>query len=193
MDRSPMPANTAAVRAAVAIAREAGRWDAVRMQDVAQALGMPLAQLLRDCPDRDTLAECCFDVADQALLGLGGDPAWPHLDVRERLRRGVLGWLGALPDRQLVRGMLAYKFQPEHVHLQALGVMRISRTVQTLREVALLRATGWRREAEEAALTSIYLATFASWLLDGSAGARRTERRLARALNFAHRAGGWSG
>jgi ubiquinone biosynthesis protein COQ9 len=71
--------------------------------------------------------------------------------------------------------------------------MRISRTVQTMREAALLRATGWRREAEEAALTSIYLATFASWLFDDSADAQRTRARLARALMFADRIGGWSG
>lgn len=187
------PANTAAVRAAVAIAREAGTWDAVRMQDVAQALAVPLADLVRHVPDRDALAEGCFDVADQALLSLIDEPGWPALDVRERLRRCVLAWLEALPERRIVRGMLAYKFQPEHVHLQALGVMRISRTVQTMREVALLRATGWRREAEEAALTSIYLATVASWLFDRSPGAQRTRDRLARALDFAHGVAGWSG
>jgi ubiquinone biosynthesis protein COQ9 len=193
MDRPAFPANTAAVRAAVAIACEAGTWDAVRMQDVAMRAGIGVAELLRQFPDRDTLAEASFDVADAALIGLADDAAWPHLDVRDRLHRCVFAWLDALPPRRIVRGMVGYKLQPEHLHLQARGVMRISRTVQTMREVAQLRATGLRREAEEAALTPIYLATFASWLFDGSPGAQRTHARLARALGLAQRVGGWSG
>lgn len=163
------------------------------MQDVARLLGVPLADLVSDYPDRDALAEACFDVADDALLSLADDTGWPKLDVLERLRCCVSTWLDALPEPRIVRGMLAYKFQPEHIHLQALGIMRISRTVQAMREVAMLRATGWRREAEEAALTSIYLATFASWLYESEPGAPRTRARLARALAFTHRLGGWSG
>lgn len=193
MDRPPFPANMPAVRAAVAIARDAGTWDIVRMQDVAETLGVPLANLVRDYPDRDALAEACFDVADRAMLSLCDDATGPKLDVVDRLHRCVLTWLEALPEPRIVRGMLAYKFQPEHIHLQALGVMRISRTVQSMREVARLRAVGWRREAEEAALTSIYLAAFGGWLFESSPGAPRTTARLARALRTAHRIGGWSG
>lgn len=193
MDRPPFPANLPAVRTAVAIARDAGTWDVVRMHDVAQTLGEPLASLVRDYPDRDALAEACFDIADRAMLSLSDDAEWPKLHVVDRLLRCVLTWLDALPEPRIVRGMLAYKLQPEHIHLQALGVMRISRTVQTMREVARLRATGWRREAEEAALTSIYLVSFASWLFEASPGAPRTTARLARSLRTAHRIGGWSG
>jgi ubiquinone biosynthesis protein COQ9 len=48
--------------------------------------------------------------------------------------------------------------------------------------------TGWRRELEEAVLTSIYLATLASWLADGTAGSARTQRLLRRLLTHAERA-----
>jgi ubiquinone biosynthesis protein COQ9 len=191
-DRLAFTSNFDPVRTAVAIAGEAGTWDAVRMQDVARAVGVSLAELLREYPDRDALGDACFDAADAAMLAQGEEPAWPRADVCERLDRAIVAWLGALPPPRIVRGILRYKLQPEHVHLQALGVMRISRTVQTLREAALLRATGWRREAEEAALTTIFLATFGSWLFDGSKAAQRTQARLARAIGAAHRLGGWS-
>src|SRR5436309_2503336 len=102
MDRLPFPANDAVVRTALAIARDAGRWDAVRMQDVAQAAGIGLAELLREYPDRDAIAEACFDIADQALLALAGEPGWQRLDVRERLQRCIFTWLTALPGRRMV-------------------------------------------------------------------------------------------
>lgn len=182
------------VEAALAIAHGAGSWDAVRLQDVAAAAGLPLVDVLREFPDRDALAEAVFDRADEAMLALPQEAVWTQRGVCDRLARTILAWLDALaPDRAIVRGMLAYKFQPEHLHLQVLGAMRISRTVQTMREVALLQATGLRREAEEAALTSIYLATVFSWLLDGSPGSQRTRDRLARVLALADRLRGWSG
>ena len=182
------------VDAALSIARRAGSWDAVRLHEVAAAAGLPLAELLREFPDRDALAEAVFDRADDAMLAMPQDPVWPQRSACDRLARTIFAWLDALAaDRTIVRGMLAYKFQPEHLHLQVRGAMRISRTVQAMREVALLRATGLRREAEEAALTPIYLATVVSWLADGSPGSRRTRDRLERLLALSDRIGGWSG
>lgn len=193
MDRPVFVSQFDPVRAALDIAAEAGTWDAVRMQDVARAAGVTLAELARVYPDRDALAQACFDAADAALLAQAHDPGWPRTDVRERLARGILAWLDALPPPPVVRGMVLYRLQPEHVHLQVAAVMHTSRTVQTLREAAMLRATGLRREAEEAALTAIFLATFTAWLFDATPGASRTRARLARAIDIAHRIGGWSG
>nr|WP_255429464.1 hypothetical protein [Ramlibacter albus] len=81
--------------------------------------------------------------------------------------------------------MLAYKLHPEHVHLASRGAERVSRTVQTLREAARLKSTGWRREAEEAALTTIYLAAFTFWTTDSSPGSERTRKLLAGMLQRA--------
>jgi ubiquinone biosynthesis protein COQ9 len=166
MERAPFLGTRAIFEIALALAREAGSWDALRMHDVARAANMSVADLLRRVPDRDALAEIAFDVADEAMRTASEDPAWTTLPPRERCARCVQAWLAALPpERKLVRGMLAYKMHPEHLHLQAQGIMRISRTVQTMRELSLLRATGLRREIEEAALTTWYLAKFARWLL----------------------------
>jgi hypothetical protein len=63
--------------------------------------------------------------------------------------------------------------------------------VQWIREVARLPSVGLRREVEEAVLTSIYLATFARWLADESAGAERTRAFLDRLLGAAERTARW--
>jgi ubiquinone biosynthesis protein COQ9 len=180
------------VAAAVRVARAAGGWDGVRVYEVALEAGMPLRDVLALFPDRDSIGEGFFDLADQALVAAGEQAGWARLPARVRVRHAITAWLEALgPDRALVRGMLGYKLQPEHLHLQARGIMRISRTVQTIREVALLPAVGWRRELEEAALTSIYLATFASWLADPTPRSQRTRRLLETLLSGAERGATW--
>ena len=98
----------------------------------------------------------------------------------------ITRWLDALaPHRRIVGEMLRYKFQPAHVHLQAALVVRLSRTVQWVREAARLDAAGRRRQIEEMGLTALFMATVMVWLTDTSEGHQRTrailERRLASA------------
>lgn len=170
---------------------EARGWDAVHLHDVARAMGIGLAEIRRHYDQKDAIAEAWFDRADVALLAAPDTPGWEALSPRERLHRAIFAWLEALaPHRRLTAAMLRYKLQPEHLHLQALGLVRISRTVQWIREVALLPASGWRRELEEAALTAIYVSTFLRWLGDESAGANRTHAFLDRLLAAAERAAG---
>lgn len=164
-------------------------WDAVHLHDVARALGITLADIERYYASKDALAEAWFDRADAALLAAPNAPGWAERMPRERVREAILAWLQALaPHRRLTAQMLRYKLQPEHLHLQALGVMRVSRTVQWIREAALLPETGWRRELQEAALTAIYLATFARWLTDDTPDAAHTAALLEGLLALAERA-----
>lgn len=163
-------------------------WDAVHLHDIAQALSIEVADIQPHYDQKDAIAEAWFDRADAALLAAPQAPGWHELPVRERLQRAIFAWLDALaPHRRLTAQMLRYKLQPEHIHLQALGLTRISRTVQWIREAALLPSVGWRRELEEAALTAIYLTTFAHWLNDDSPGAERTRALLERLLAGAER------
>ena len=151
-------------------------------------MGITLADIARHYDQKDSLAEAWFDRADAALLALAATPGWNDLSAQQRLHRAVFAWLDALvPHRRITGDMLRYKAQPEHLHLQALGVIRISRTVQWIREVALLPAVGWRREIGEAVLTGTYLATFASWLRDDSVGLANTHSLLDRLLAVAQR------
>ena len=79
--------------------------------------------------------------------------------------------------------MLAYKFEFGHIHLQSLGLMRISRTVQWFREAAYHDSTGLQRIVDECALTAIYLTTFARWLFDDSANSQKSKGVLNTALH----------
>ncbi len=150
-------------------------WDGFHLHDVAARLGISLADIAGHFAGKDAIAEAWFERADAALLAAPDAPGWHLLSPRERLQRAILSWLDALaPHRKLAAEMLRYKLQLEHLHLQVQGALRVSRTVQWIREAALLPATGGRRECEEAALTAIYLSTFACWLRDDSLGASRS-------------------
>jgi ubiquinone biosynthesis protein COQ9 len=180
------------VETALRLARQAGGWDAVHVHAVAREAGLTLVGLQRHFRDKDAIAEGLFDLADEAMLRAAESPGWGELAARERLFRTMLAWFEALqPHRREVRAMLGYKLHPEHLHLQARGIMRISRTVQWVRETAQLGSVGWRRELEEATLTTIYLATFAHWLADGSSQAQRTQRLLQHLLARAGQAATW--
>lgn len=182
------------VASALRLAQASGGWDAVHVHAVARDAGVTMEEMRRHFPDKDSIAEGFFDMADAAMTAAAREESWPRLPLRERLFTTLMAWLNALaPHRRIVADMLGYKMHPEHVHLQVRGVARISRTVQWWREVALSPATGWRRELEEAVLTTIYLTTFARWMMDASPGADGTMRQLRRALALAERGGGLLG
>lgn len=167
---------------------EARGWDALHLYDVAGAMGITLADIQRHYDQKDAIAEAWFGRADAALLAVAQAPGWMDLSVRDRLARAIFAWLDALaPHRRLTAAMLRYKLQPDHVHLQVSSLLRVSRTVQWIREAARLPSAGWRRELEEVALTGIYVATFARWLNDDSAGAARTHDFLDGLLAMAER------
>lgn len=179
------PLREAIVDTALELGEQLG-WDAVHLHQIAQTLDITLADIVERFAHKDAIAEAWFDRADQALLAAPSAPGWAQLDVLERQHAAVFAWLDALaPHRRLSGQMLRYKLHPEHLHLQALGAVRVSRTVQTMREVAGLTAVGWRREAEETALTAMYLSTLLSWLRDESAGATVSRERLRRWLGRA--------
>ena len=165
-------------------------WDAVHLHEVARHAGIGLDEVRRHFRHKDDLAEAWFDRAEAALVRAGDDdPQWESLPARERLLRTILAWFEALaPHRALSIGMLRYKLQPEHLHLQVGGLLRISRTVQWIRETARLPAVGWRREVEETALSALFLGAVGCWLLDASPDLRRTRAWLEARLAAAERA-----
>jgi ubiquinone biosynthesis protein COQ9 len=182
---SPTPQAGHILDAALDLGERHG-WDAVHLHEIARTTGASLSDIQRYFPQKDALTEAWFDRADQALIAAPETPGWAEQSERQRLHNALFAWLDALaPHRRLTAQMLYYKLHPEHLHLQALGVTRVSRTVQWWREAAWLRSIGWRREVEEAALTAIYLSTFARWLRDDSPGAASTQAWLDRQLTIA--------
>jgi AcrR family transcriptional regulator len=185
MQSEPQVAKSAILEVALQLA-EKSSWDSIHLFDIAREMGITLADIHRHVPNKDALTEAWFDVADAALLRLAQTPGWQQLPQRERLHQACTAWLDTLaPHRRLTREMLGYKLQPEHVHLQARGIMRTSDTVQWIREVALLPEVGWRRELAEAVLTSIFLTVFTHWLFDASQHSQRTKALLAQLLRGA--------
>lgn len=185
-----MPAKTpsaaAILDAALAMAEGTG-WSRLRLVEVARALGVPAAHVRRHYRDKDALADAWLARADAAMLA---DPGrgFRRLPARERIHRVIMQWLGALaPYRRLTGEMLEEKRYPGHPHHNLALLGTLSRTVQWIREAALLDAPGRRRQVEEIGLTALFVATVAVWIRDDSPGQQRTHAFLARRLATADR------
>ena len=175
------------VDTALALGERSG-WEAVRLHDVAAALGVTLDDIRHHFREKEDVVEAWFDRADAAMLRTAATPGFAQLPTRDRLQRLLMAWLDALAlHHGLTREMIRGKLEPGHLHVQIPGLLRVSRTVQWLREGAGRKATFLRRALEETAMTTIYLATFLHWLRDASPGAEDTRRLLERQLGLAER------
>ncbi|WP_455200520.1 hypothetical protein [Kaarinaea lacus] len=163
-------------------------WEDLQLYEVADDLGISLAQLRNCFAQKDELTDALFDRADNYLLEQCSKEKMSPLSMRERLHIAIMTWLDSLaPHRAIARQMLKYKLEFGHVHLQVLGLMRISRTVQWIRQVCICEATDTKRIIEEVVLSSIYLMTFTYWLWDNSNNQQRTRDKLNNLLNVAEK------
>ena len=161
-------------------------WEKLRLYDVAAALALSLDQIREHFAQKDDLVEAWYDRADSAMLKTAEEKAFLELDMPHRLYKLIMAWLDALAKYKTVsRDMLLYKLEPGHIHLQVLGALRVSRTVQWLREAAHQDSTHLRRILEEIGLSSIYLMTFIYWMNDASDNQERTRAFLGRKLERA--------
>ena len=158
-------------------------WEKLRLHDIAAELDMSLDVIRQYYSQKDDLVEAWYDRADSAMLQYAHDMKWDSQDMPTRYTGIIMSWLGALAAHRKVSGeMLLYKLEPGHFHLQALGLLRISRTVQWFIEAAESKTTHLLRIAEEISLTSIFLATFSYWLMDNSAESTETRKFLNKRL-----------
>ncbi len=172
------------VSATIALAEEVG-WRNVRLHDVAQRVGIGVAEINRHFRDLDAVADAWFATAQQAILAPVG-PGFYDLAPRERVNLLMLRWFDALaPHRRVAVEMLTTKMWPFHPHHWVPMVFNLSRLILWLREAAALGTESPRREAEEVGLTWLFLATLAVWSRDETDGQSRTRRFLARRLGEA--------
>lgn len=158
---------------------ETSSWEKIHLYMIAQELEISLDQIRQNYPEKDDLVEAWFDRADRAVLNIRPSPDFMNLSVSERLNKVIMTWFEAMASHRRITGeMLLYKLEFGHIHLQALGIMRISRTVQWFREAARIDTTSLRRILEETAMTTIYLMSFARWLNDDSPGFSKTREFL---------------
>jgi ubiquinone biosynthesis protein COQ9 len=170
-----------------ALARAArSSWETLRLHEVAHELGITLNDVRRHFREKEDLVEAWFDRADDAMLALAATPGFEQASSAERVERLMLAWLEVLaPYRRVTGEMILNKLEPGHLHYQLGGLLRISRTVQWLREAAGRNAPLPWRALEETALTAIYLMTFLYWLRDDSVGSQRSREFLGRLLKGA--------
>lgn len=175
-----------------ALARAEKRsWEAVRLYDVATELGITLERLREHFREKEDIGEAWFDRADAAMLADAAQPDFLVLAPRARLQRVMMTWFAALAlHRRPTRQMIYHKFEPGHLHYQFSGALRVSRTVQWMREAARRDATLPWRAFEEAALTGVYLMAFFYWMRDDSADSGHTAAFLERLLVRAERVAG---
>ena len=158
-------------------------WEKLYLHEVATELGIPLHEIQRHFSLKDDLVEAWYDRADRAMLKATRAPGYNELTLHERLHLLIMRWLDSLAGYKTVsRDMLLYKLEPAHIHLQIQGLLRISRTVQWIREAAVQDSTHLQRITEEIGLTSLYLQTFIYWMTDSSAGQSKTRQFLHRRL-----------
>ncbi len=168
----------AIIDAAVELAEEQG-WEAVRLYEVAQRLGVSLLTLSRYFREKDEIIDAWFDRADEAMLAVADRPGFTELTPRQRVHRLIMAYLERLgPHRRVTREMVGHKLEFGHLHVQIPAVLRISRTVQWIREAARRDDTFFLRGLAETVLTSVFVATFLGCLNDDSRGFEGTRRRL---------------
>lgn len=164
-------------------------WEKLTLQHVATELGISLADIYGCYRSKDDLVDAWFDTADSAMLTA---TLTAELPAANRIEQAINAWLRALaPYRKVTGQMLLYKLEPGHIHLQFAALLRISRTVQWLREAAKLTASGLPRIGQELALSSLFVAVFVYWLNDNSAAQQRSLALLQRKLHCADKLKLW--
>ena len=169
------------VDAALELAEEVS-WDGVRLHRVAERLEVSLADIAGHHRDLDAIADAWFARARDAMAA-PPSPGFADLSARERLHSVIMRWFDALaPHRRVTGQMIATKLYPSHPHHWVPLIFNLSRTIQWVRDVALLDATGRQRQVEEIGLSALFLATLAVWLRDASSDQEETREFLRRRL-----------
>ncbi|MFO7580624.1 MAG: TetR/AcrR family transcriptional regulator [Nitrosomonas halophila] len=184
-----MTANNDAMREAIIetamVLAARSSWEALRLHEVAEQLAISLDDIRCCFREKDELIDAWFDRADSHMLREAESAGFLELAPAERVQHLIMAWLNALAvQRRVTRQMIASKLEIGHIHIQVPAIMRVSRTVQWIREAAHRDATFVWRALEESALTSIYLMTFFFWMRDESEDARYTRQFLQRHLSM---------
>lgn len=170
------------VDCAVDLAEESA-WESVRLHQIAERLGIELADIQGCFAEKDQLIDAWFDRADRAALVASRETGFEALSAPGRLKRVMLAWFDHLaPHRRVTREMIHAKAEFGHVHMQVPALIRVSRTVQWFREAAGYSDALPIRAIAESAHTGIYLLSFVFWMRDPSPHSQRTRNLLDRLL-----------
>jgi len=174
------------IEASLELAEERG-WEAVRLHDVADRLGIGLEEISARFPDLDAVANAWFTRVRDDMLRAGG-PALADRPPPERLHAVMMAWFDILaPRREVVGEILRAKLHLPHPHHWIPLVFDLSRLMHWFLDAATIRSTGRQRGLAEIGLTAIFLATLRQWVGDDSPDQMRTRAALRRRLERADR------
>jgi AcrR family transcriptional regulator len=174
------------VDASLALAAAAG-WDDLRLHQVADRLGLPLAAIQAEFRDRDAIANAWFA---RALEQVTAVPAaeLAGLAPPDRLLRVMLRWFRALePHHRTTGEMLRGKLYPGHPQHWVPLAFDLSRLIHWFLDAALIASTGFRRQLAEIGLTVLFLRALRAWLADPDGSLARVGAGLERDLQRADR------
>ena len=153
-------------------------WYDLSISDVAVRSGLTLNEVRAIYPDTDAMATAWFENALNTMLETPPKD-FDLIPVRERMEILLLRWFNALtPYKEATISMLRSKFHLPHFQYWVPLVFSLSQHVQLWRDATGLRSHGQRRRIEEIGLTAVFLATFAVWCQDTSAGQEQTRKYL---------------
>lgn len=188
--KAPQPSADTILDAALTLGDVNG-WERLTLTQIARYLHVSLADIHRHFKQKDDLVDAWLDRADATMLARFPQQG-ASMSRTQRLNLAIQVWLDTLSAHHKLTGdMLLYKLEPGHIHLQAAGILRISRTVQWFREAADLKASHLARIGQEVALSSLFIGIFVHWLRDTSPHQSKTRQRLQTHLNRGKRIRLW--
>jgi AcrR family transcriptional regulator len=174
------------VDAALEVGEERG-WANVRLYQVAERAGVPLATIGAEFRDPDALANAWFARA-LAMVEQIPPQALADQPAPERLHFVIMRWFETLaPHRQVTGEMLRAKLYFSHPQHWVPLVFDLSRLIHWFLDAARIASTGRARQLAEIGLTAVFLGSLRVWLRDDSAGSERTRAYLRDRLGAADR------
>ena len=173
------------IGAALKLAAERG-WQRISLADIAEAAGMPLAELHGRYPSKQAILEAFSrDVDRQVVAGAAADAAGES--ARDRLFDVIMRRFDALsPHRDGVAAI--YRSMGTDPLAALCGAGQVLRSMALMLETAGVSSSGLVGAVRAKGLAAIYLATIRDWLRDDTADMARTmaalDARLRRAEQF---------
>jgi len=164
-------------------------WSATRLNDIAQAAGVSLADLRRHFASKNAVLSRFSTMIDDAVL-LGQDAETETGPARERLFDVVMRRFDALaPYKDGVRSVLSAALCDPEAAL--CGASNLRRSMRWTLEAANINSAGLRGALRVKGLSVLYLAVLRVWLRDETEDMAQTMAALDRQLRRADRMAAW--
>ncbi|MEX1199147.1 MAG: hypothetical protein WEB02_00005 [Methylophaga sp.] len=106
------------------------------MYEIADYLGISLAQVSLVVRDKEALVDLPWDRADAKMLSVCSGDEFHTQSTEQQPQNCMMTWLKALhPNQKTVKEMLLIRLEPGHLHIQIPTLIRVSQTVQWIREL----------------------------------------------------------